>query len=357
MKSAVILESEIVDRLKINDVVMAAELYKMRGLLYLSANETRYVEANSREAFRCFSEAIALEADARLTAFCLSKRASLNIAYGNIEAGIVDFELACTWDKNDSEILFEYGKALVYLERFEAAILPLKEALILRPQDQRIHEEIDIVIEAEKVCEDHLKDIKALMAMGRALNTGEYKGSGLHLWLQVVRNGDIALMPYLATQLNMQVQDGLDNTALHYAARFGHAHLIAPLLKYEIDPNIRNRDDLIPIEVAIQEGEVDVVQAFIDAGVEYPSNALQRAEERLHEIQEEQLRALAQKRAGITRTAEEKTAQDSKPVTAQTLLVVFKHPQTAPETTRSTLKRTRTALGAAPRVLNYQRDV
>ena len=299
-------ESEIADRLKSNeadliqvqarnphDTVMQAELYKQQGLVYLEAMLTQmqsiimephkergllYLEAikiHANDEKIClastfFSQAIALDADDRTTAFCLSKRASLNIAQGNVGAGIEDFKAACKLVNNDSQIWFEYGKALVDLRQFEEALVPLKEALILRPQYNEIHNLIETVIRSERVSVNCLDDIKALMSRGRALNTGRQKDSGLHLWLQVVQAGDKEFISYLAPQVNTQMHDGMGNTALHYAASAGYADLIAPLVKnHKVNPNAENRDGLTPLMIALRSGNTALIDALVAVGAKY----------------------------------------------------------------------------------------
>ncbi|HEV2523809.1 MAG TPA: hypothetical protein VGU44_01585, partial [Gammaproteobacteria bacterium] len=137
--------------------------------------------------------------------------------------GIADFVAACKLVKNDAQIWLEYGKALVDLEQFEEALVPLRKALILRPHHDKIHDVIKTVIQSDRVSENCLDDIKALMAVARALNTGLQKDSGLHLWLQLVQAGNKDFMSYLTPEVNTRMHDGRGNTALHYAARSGHA--------------------------------------------------------------------------------------------------------------------------------------
>lgn len=299
-------ETEIAEHLKSNeadliqvqarnprDTVMQAELYKQQGLVYLEAMLTQmqsiimephkergllYLEAiktHANDEKIClastfFSQAIALDADDRTTAFCLSKRASLNVAQGNVGAGIEDFKTACKLVNNDSQIWFEYGKALVDLERFEEALVPLKQALILRPQNPGVHNLIETVISSGRVSENCLDDIRALTKVGRDLSKGPQRGNDMHLWLQVVQAGDKDFMSYLAPQVDTRMHDGMGNTALHYAARAGHAHLIAPLVKNcKLDPNAKNRDGLTPLMIALQSGNTERIQALVAVGAKY----------------------------------------------------------------------------------------
>ncbi|HXH55218.1 MAG TPA: ankyrin repeat domain-containing protein [Gammaproteobacteria bacterium] len=264
-------EADLAQAENSQDTIMQAELYKHRGLLYLEAIKIDYSHEKNRLASKFFSEAIVLNADARITAFCLSKRASLHLAQAKVGACIADFVAACKLVKNDVQIWFEYGKVLVDLERFEEALGPLKQALILRPQDGRMHDLIATVINSDRVSENCLDDIKALMKVGRTLNAGSQKGSDLHLWLQIVQAGDSNFMSYLAPQVDTQMRDGMGNTALHYAARSGQAQLIASLVKeYLIDPNAENRNGLTPLMVALRSGKVVVIKALTDVGAKYP---------------------------------------------------------------------------------------
>lgn len=264
------LEALLTQAKNSHGTIMEGEIYKERGLLYLEAIKIHAGDEKSLLASTFFSQAITLDADARTTAFCLSKRASLNIAQGNVDAGIADFARASQLVKNDAQIWFEYGKALVDLKQFEEALVPLKEALILRPQYNEIHNLIETVISSGSVSENCLDDIKALMAKGRALNTGPQCGSDLHLWLQVVQAGDKDFMSYLAPQVNTRMHDGRGDTALHYAARSGHVGLMELLVKkYKLDPNAENRDGLTPFMIALHTGNTALIQALKAEGGRY----------------------------------------------------------------------------------------
>ncbi len=267
-----LLESNAIDLKNVQDVIMQAELYKQRGLLYLEAIK---IESNYQKAFAYFNKAIALNADDKITAFCLSKRASLNIAQKKFTAGIADFVAACKLVKNNADIWLEYGQALVYLERLEEALEPLRKALILRPHYNKTHELIETVIRSEQVSINCLDDIKALMALERKLNVGKQKDSGLHLWLQVVQAGDSDFMSYLALEVDTQMHDGMENTALHYAVRAGHIALIEPLVKnYHINPNAENRDGLTPLMLALRTGDSKLIEKLVSVGAKYSGTQL-----------------------------------------------------------------------------------
>lgn len=134
------------------------------------------------------------------------------------------------------------------------------------------------------------------------------------------------------------------------------------------------------LNASIEEGEIEVVQALLEAGIEGPNDALQRAEVRAQDMVYEQMRQLARRRPRVRE--EEKVVQECSKAKGQPLLVVFKHlslPQqnafqtqttsleqpdasqvektTEEETTGSTLKRTRRGFGSAPSVVNYQSDI
>jgi ankyrin repeat protein len=108
---------------------------------------------------------------------------------------------------------------------------------------------------------------------------------------------------YLAPQLDTQVQDEAGNTALHYAARLGHVHLLELLKKY-LDLNMKNTSGLTPLLVAIQAGKTVMVEALIEAGANSKGALLMAVEtgqgcvfEALHRLQllDNQTMALFQK--------------------------------------------------------------
>ena len=54
------------------------------------------------------------------------------------------------------------------------------------------------------------------------------------------------------------------NTALHYAARFGHLHCIDTLLRLRADPNLQNSEGRTPLHWAASNGTARAVQLLID---------------------------------------------------------------------------------------------
>lgn len=294
-------ECQILNNLKTNaeelkrfvrsgDTLIQAEIYKQQALLYLEYIKIGDTDEKRHEAIEFFSKAIALNADPRTTVFCLYKRASLKLieakkleqsktcfakctslkkAQAKVNECMADFIKACNLAKNDSETWLAYASALVDLERLEEAIFPLEQALILRPQDPRTNELIRKVISSDSVSENCLHHIKALMSIKSILKKNSQIDSYLYLWLQVVQLGDKNVISYLAEELKVDTQthDGRGNTALHYAARSGHVHLIKPLVeKYGINPNAENHDGLTPIAIAIEAERTYVQLALISVG-------------------------------------------------------------------------------------------
>ncbi len=295
------LDSQIIKNLKTNeeeltrflhsgDTLMQAEIYKQQALLYLEYIKISDTDEKRHKAIEFFSKAIVLNADPQTTVFCLYKRASLNLieakkleqsktcfakctslkrAQAKVNECMTDFIKACNLAKNNSETWLAYASALIDLERLEEAIFPLEEALILRPQDPRTHGLIRKVINSDSVSENCLHNIKALMNIKSALKESSQIDSYLHLWLQVVQLGDENFISYLAKELKVDTQthDGRGNTALHYAVRSGHVHLIKPLVEqYGINPNAENRDGLTPIAIAVEAERTYVQLALISVG-------------------------------------------------------------------------------------------
>ncbi len=246
------------------DNAMIAEAYKERGLLYLNANKMRY----GQEALACFNQVIFLKAEPKVIAFCLRKRGALYLADGQVEAGINDLSEACKLVRDNPEAWFEYGEALITLDQYEKAIEPLKKALNLRPSSYKTQTLLKDAMTQGKLPRETVQSIEALLAVGHtleALNAQTQERHQLPLWLKAAQLGDRGLATYLAPQLDTQVQDEDGNTALHYAARLGHVHLLE-LLKNYLDLNIKNTLGLTPLLVAIQAGRTVMVEALIEAG-------------------------------------------------------------------------------------------
>ncbi|XP_067005341.1 acyl-CoA-binding domain-containing protein 6 [Anabrus simplex] len=88
------------------------------------------------------------------------------------------------------------------------------------------------------------------------VNIPDAEGMGLIHW--AADRGNIMLLKCLVSDLkadiNLKDEDG--QTALHYAASCGHADVVNYLLNCGADPNIRDGDGLLPVDVAT-DGEVE----------------------------------------------------------------------------------------------------
>lgn len=255
---------------------MEARAYQERGLLYGDADKIRY----ARQALACFSQAIELKADASVTAFCLRKRAALYLEQGKSTDALNDLREACKRVDDNPQAWFEYGEALIDLERYEEAVEPLKKALLLRPQHYRTQILLQAAITQGKLPQDALQNIQVLLAVGHtleSLNARAEERNELPLWLKAAQLGDSSVIEYLASQTDTQIRDAAGNTALHYAARLGHVHLI-DFLSRHIDLNATNRQGLTPLLIAVQAGKVSMAEGLISAGT-HPKGALLMAVE------------------------------------------------------------------------------
>lgn len=63
----------------------------------------------------------------------------------------------------------------------------------------------------------------------------------------------------------IQTQQNKDNeTALHFAAQYGHTAVVSLLLKYGADPNYRNVRDETPLDLAAQYGRLETVEQLLE---------------------------------------------------------------------------------------------
>ena len=78
--------------------------------------------------------------------------------------------------------------------------------------------------------------------------------------------GHSHIVPWLVDDLGAAVDatDSAGDTALHHAARFGHANVVSELLARGASPNARNAAGKTPGEVAAENGHASALRRFLE---------------------------------------------------------------------------------------------
>lgn len=88
-------------------------------------------------------------------------------------------------------------------------------------------------------------------------------------FLQYVRDGNVPLVQlYLKADMDPDVKDDYDATALMLAARGGHTGVAEALLEKGANINIQSDDQVTALMVAAHAGHTDMVEMFLTAGAD-----------------------------------------------------------------------------------------
>jgi ankyrin repeat protein len=97
--------------------------------------------------------------------------------------------------------------------------------------------------------------------------------------LDAIENGDLEQLSQIVEKdpACANTADEHDRLPLHYAAVYGHVHLVRYLIQHGADANARDGEGLQAIHKACQFGNFEVVKALLDHGVEVESLATDAA--------------------------------------------------------------------------------
>eukprot|EP01096_Ripella_sp_DP13-Kostka_P017486 TRINITY_DN893_c0_g1_i1.p2 TRINITY_DN893_c0_g1~~TRINITY_DN893_c0_g1_i1.p2 ORF type:complete len:183 (+),score=94.57 TRINITY_DN893_c0_g1_i1:82-549(+) len=98
--------------------------------------------------------------------------------------------------------------------------------------------------------------------------TGDYGP----MLMAAAKRGNVELMNRIITEnanaLNLDIQDGLGNTALHYSAAANHTDTIVILTKHKANPNLLNFAGDTPLHVALAKNHEGALSALLQGGAD-----------------------------------------------------------------------------------------
>eukprot|EP00019_Armaparvus_languidus_P013491 CAMPEP_0168587062 /NCGR_PEP_ID=MMETSP0420-20121227/4653_1 /TAXON_ID=498008 /ORGANISM="Pessonella sp." /LENGTH=180 /DNA_ID=CAMNT_0008622267 /DNA_START=34 /DNA_END=576 /DNA_ORIENTATION=- len=88
--------------------------------------------------------------------------------------------------------------------------------------------------------------------------------------LAAAKRGNISLLEQTLAdhqdEVNVNCQDGVGNTPLHYSANWGHYETLEMLLNASANPNIKNFQDDTPLHRAFYKGSIPMIQLLLKYG-------------------------------------------------------------------------------------------
>ena len=119
------------------------------------------------------------------------------------------------------------------------------------------------VLEAAYYSQDDI--LESLIGQGADINmTKDYDNSATALMIAAKRNDPTMVQTVLKLGGKINAQDTLGNTALHYAAKFGHDSVVTSLLSNQADVTIYNKEGWRAVDLAGLENRRRVIQLFRD---------------------------------------------------------------------------------------------
>jgi len=90
--------------------------------------------------------------------------------------------------------------------------------------------------------------------------------------LEACKRGNLNFLNRIITEnhgkVNLDVQDGLGNTALHYSAQGGHTDTLQKLLDHKANPNIRNQVGDTALHKAVSKGDKNNIRLLCENGAD-----------------------------------------------------------------------------------------
>merc|ERR1712137_489365 len=90
--------------------------------------------------------------------------------------------------------------------------------------------------------------------------------------LEACKRGNLSFLKRIIDEnkgkANLDAQDGLGNTALHYSAQGGHKQTLACLLDNKANPNVQNKVGDTPLHKAVGKDCRDCIRSLCEAGAD-----------------------------------------------------------------------------------------
>lgn len=78
---------------------------------------------------------------------------------------------------------------------------------------------------------------------------------------------DIEKLLFSGENINQKDEDG--NTLLIFAINYANNDCVELLLKFDIDPNITNNENLSPLLCAVKKGNIIIIETLLQYNIEY----------------------------------------------------------------------------------------